>query len=99
MLVPETVVMITARMPARLRQAIFSKVQSKLPGLRNQSWVSRRPSRDSWYFSQPHSFSRPHTSSFRWNGLPRMVKGMRRSFISPSRPQKLGCRMGSPPVM
>ena len=25
----------------------------KLPGLRNQSWVSRRPSMDSWYFSQP----------------------------------------------
>ena len=45
--------MTTERMPARLMQPIFSKVVSKLPGLRNQSWVSRRPSMDSWYFSQP----------------------------------------------
>ena len=98
MLTPDTVVIITARIPAFLMQDIFSRVQSKLPGLRNQSWVSRRPSRESWYFSQPHSFSRRHTSSSRWKGLPRMVKGILFSFISPSRSQKLGCRMGSPPV-
>ena len=89
-LAPETVVMTTERMPARLMHPIFSSVQSKEPGLRNQSCVSRMPSRESWYFRQPYPFRRMQTSSVRWNGLPRMAKGMSCSFKSASSRQKSG---------
>ena len=65
MFVPETVVMITLRIPARLMQPIFSSVMAKLPGLRNQSCVFSMPSKESWYFSQPSAFSRRQTSSSR----------------------------------
>ena len=85
-----SVVMTTERMPARLMHPIFSSVQSKEPGLRNQSCVSRMPSRESWYFRQPYPFRRMQTSSVRWNGLPRMAKGMSCSFKSASSRQKSG---------
>lgn len=50
-------------------------------------------------FWQPYSFIFLQTSSFRWNGLPRIVKGMLFSFISSRSCQKFGCKIGSPPVI
>ena len=61
----ETVDIIAQYIPAFFIQSIFSRVVSNEPGLRNMSWVSRIPSRESWYFTQPCSRSFRHTSSLR----------------------------------